>query len=47
MYTMEVFVGIDVGGSHVNMGYIDSTGQLLGSTADVSCIVLHDCYVLY
>lgn len=36
MYTMEVFVGIDIGGSHVCVGYIDSTGQLLGSTAEVS-----------
>ena len=29
---MEVFVGIDIGGSHVCVGYIDSTGQLIGST---------------
>jgi glucokinase len=35
MYTMEVFVGVDIGGSHVSVGYIDSTGQLLGATADV------------
>lgn len=34
MYTMEVFVGVDIGGSHVSVGYIDSTGQLIGSTAD-------------
>jgi glucokinase len=33
---MEVFVGIDIGGSHVSVGYIDSTGQLLGSTADMA-----------
>ena len=31
MYTMEVFVGIDIGGSHISVGYIDSTGQIIGS----------------
>jgi predicted NBD/HSP70 family sugar kinase len=29
---MEVFVGIDIGGSHVCIGYLDSTGQLIGSS---------------
>lgn len=28
---MEVFVGIDIGGSHISVGYIDSTGQIIGS----------------
>jgi len=35
MYTMEVFVGVDVGGSHVSVGYIDSTGQVIGRAAEV------------
>lgn len=32
---MEVFVGIDIGGSHVCVGYVDSTGQLIGGASDV------------
>lgn len=32
---MEVFVGIDVGGSHVSVVYVDSTGQLIASKEQI------------